>query len=214
MYLPRLRRISDVIKEMRAQDEDTVITRHIIEELIHKRELSALKYGDAWIVNLDELYLYMCAQKDIFLPRTEEQYTINRTMWTTGEIYRAFLAEDPNTIVRKPNMRRFVASNNIKYGINERGKWIINVHDFVKTVNPKNLSFHIEMPRIRWHDDTVRNFQKRNPNIRIPMREIEEILRTDQVFTALNGRRWYLNYDELEQEIFKRKHKLTRNLPH
>ena len=35
MYLPRLRRISDVIKEMRAQDEDTVITRHIIKELIH-----------------------------------------------------------------------------------------------------------------------------------------------------------------------------------
>ena len=42
MYLPRLRRISEVIKEMRAQDEDTVITRHFIEELIHKRELSAL----------------------------------------------------------------------------------------------------------------------------------------------------------------------------
>ena len=49
--------------------------------------------------------------------------------------------------------------------------------------------------------------------MRITMREIEEILRTDQVFTAFNGRRRYLNYDELEQEIFKRKHKITRKLP-
>ena len=69
------------------------------------------------------------------------------------------------------------------------------------------------MPRLRWHDDTVRKYQKRNPNMRITMREIEEILRTDQVFTAFNGRRRYLNYDELEQEIFKRKHKITRKLP-
>ena len=49
--------------------------------------------------------------------------------------------------------------------------------------------------------------------MRITMREIEEILRTDQVFTAFNGRHWYLNYDELEQEIFKHKHKITRKLP-
>lgn len=62
------------------------------------------------------------------------------------------------------------------------------------------------MPRLRWHDDTVRKFQKRNPNIKITMNEIEELLRSEKVFTTLNGHRWIINYDELEKEIFKLKH--------
>lgn len=63
MYLPRLRKISDVLTQMHAADPDTVITRHFIESLIHSGQLTALKYGDAWLVNLDELYLLLSAEK-------------------------------------------------------------------------------------------------------------------------------------------------------
>ena len=48
---------------MHATDPDTVITRHFIESLIHSGQLTALKYGDAWLVNLDELYLLLSAEK-------------------------------------------------------------------------------------------------------------------------------------------------------
>ena len=66
------------------------------------------------------------------------------------------------------------------------------------------------MPRLRWHDDTVRKYQKRNPQVKITMKEIEELLRTDKIFTTLNGHRWIINYDELERDILKLKHTFIR----
>ena len=206
MYLPRLRRISDVLKEMKAQDEQTVISRHFIESLVHRNEITALKYGDAWLINLDELYLYLSAQKDVFEPIPTAPEETKRLMWTSGELYRAFIQNDTGTIIRKPNLRRFVKASHIPYGITETGKWIINHEAFVKAVNPKNINVHVDMPKLRWHDDTVRKFQKRNPNIKITMKEIEELLRSEKVFTTLNGHRWIINYDELEKEIFNLKH--------
>ena len=207
MYLPRLRRISDVLKEMKSADEQTVISRHFIETLVHTNEITALKYGCAWLINLDELYLYLSSQKGECGETNTEEETPSRIMWTSGEIYRLFLQEDSGTIVRKPNMRRFVKANGIKYGIAETGKWLIDHKEFIKTVNPKNLKCHVDMPRLRWHDDTVRKYQKQHPNVKITMKEIETLLCSDKVFTTLNGRRWIINYGELETEISKRKHK-------
>ena len=207
MYLPRLRRISDVIKEMKKADGKTVISRHFIETLVHTNQITALKYGCAWLINLDELYLYLSAQKDVYEVINEEEEPPTRIMWTTGEIYRLFLQEDAGTIVRKPNMRRFVKANGIQYGVMETGKWLIDHKEFIKTVNPKNLKCHVDMPRLRWHADTVRNYQKQHPNVKITMNEVEQVLRSDKVFTTLNGHRWIINYDELELEISKGKHK-------
>ena len=56
MYIPRLRRISDVIKEMKATDKESIITYYTIIKLIDSGKITALKYGNAWLINLDELY--------------------------------------------------------------------------------------------------------------------------------------------------------------
>ena len=56
MYIPRLRRISDVINEMKKADPDSIITHYTIIKLIEVGKLTALKYGNAWLINLDELY--------------------------------------------------------------------------------------------------------------------------------------------------------------
>ena len=56
MYIPRLRRISDVINEMKKADPDSIITYYTIIKLIEVGKLTALKYGNAWLINLDELY--------------------------------------------------------------------------------------------------------------------------------------------------------------
>ena len=56
MYIPRLRRISDVINEMKKADPDSIITYYSIIKLIEVGKLTASKYGNAWLINLDELY--------------------------------------------------------------------------------------------------------------------------------------------------------------
>lgn len=56
MYIPRLRRISDVINEMKKADPDSIITHYTIIKLIEVGKLTAMKYGNAWLINLDELY--------------------------------------------------------------------------------------------------------------------------------------------------------------
>ena len=98
---------------MHAADPNTVITRHFIESLIHSGQLTALKYGDAWLVNLDELYLLLSAIKPDDTEIADDHVPNERIMWTSGEIYRAFLENDPQTIVRKPNLRRFLTINGL-----------------------------------------------------------------------------------------------------
>lgn len=56
MYIPRLRRISDVINEMKKADPESIITYYTIIKLIEVGKLTAMKYGNAWLINLDELY--------------------------------------------------------------------------------------------------------------------------------------------------------------
>ena len=56
MYIPRLRRISDIINEMKKADPESIITYYTIIKLIELGKLTALKYGNAWLINLDELY--------------------------------------------------------------------------------------------------------------------------------------------------------------
>lgn len=209
MYIPRLRRISDALKEIKKNDPDTVLTRHFIEKLIHKNEISVLKYGDAWLINLDELYYYMTAQKNDYEPQ-ENVYPLPRQMVSSDELFRLFNENDMGTIVRRPNLRRFVKANGIHYFVNELGYWVIDGKDFLQKVNPKNISFTVKMPRMRWHDDSVRKFQRRHPNIRITLSMLEDILRSDNVFTTLNGRRWILNYDELEKVVLSQYHKILR----
>ena len=63
MYIPRLRRIPDVVKEMRESDPESVITYALIIGLIKQKKITAMKYGNAWLVNLDELYFYFRGNK-------------------------------------------------------------------------------------------------------------------------------------------------------
>lgn len=59
MYIPRLRRISDVLKEIKTADPKTAVTFCVIMELIKNNKITAMKYGNSWLINLDELYAYL-----------------------------------------------------------------------------------------------------------------------------------------------------------
>lgn len=49
MYLPRLRRIADVLNEVKQVDPDTCLTRSMLIELMKQGVITPLKYGNAWV---------------------------------------------------------------------------------------------------------------------------------------------------------------------
>ena len=64
MYLPRLRRIADVLNKVRQVDPDTCLTRSMLIELMKQGVITPLKYGNAWVVNMDELLLFVNGKKE------------------------------------------------------------------------------------------------------------------------------------------------------
>ncbi len=210
MYLPRLRRISDAIKEIKTVDPDSVLTRYFIEELIHRNQLTAMKYGDAWLINLDELFLLFSATPPDESDLAQDQMEQERNILTSGEIYRAFLQNDKNTIVRKPNLRRFILQEKLPYYI-VNNKWLINFPAFTSAVNPKNLRHHIPQPRLRGHDDSIFDFKRLHPHLAVSLRIITNALESGEVFYIRNGKRWIINYDELEIAVLKAVNELPEN---
>lgn len=56
MYIPRLRYINDAVEEIREIDPESPITYDLIRNLIEDGKITKIKYGNAWLVNMDELY--------------------------------------------------------------------------------------------------------------------------------------------------------------
>lgn len=199
MYVPRLRRIDTVLKEIKAADPNSVISRWFIIQLIRSEEITRLKYGDAWLINTDELYGYLSGG----IPQDfDYKPVIKRDLMTSGEIYRIFLYSDPDTKIRKLNLRLFVKEQGISYFISASRKWIIDFNEFMEKVNPAHINERIELPRLRRHDDSVRNFKRNHPDLKgASISVAEQAFHSDRVFKTLNGHRRIINYDQLEQEV-------------
>ena len=58
MYIPRLRKKESVIKEIKKIDPNTAITGYLIDQLTKEGEITEIKYGNAKLINLDELFDY------------------------------------------------------------------------------------------------------------------------------------------------------------
>ena len=201
MYVPRLRRIDTIIKEIKTADPKSVISRWFLLQLIRSEEITPLKYGDAWVINTDELYGYLSGGIPIDF---NYKPIIKRNLMTSGEIYRTFLARDSQTIIRKLNIRLFVKEQNIWYFVSSARRWIIDFNAFMEKLNPRHINERVEMPRLRWHDDSVRNFKKTHPNLEgATITVAEQAFKSNRVFKTLNGHRWIINYDQLEQEVIR-----------
>lgn len=59
MYLPRLRRLNDVLKEIKKVDPRTCLTYYMLREMLKDGQLTNFHYGNSYVVNLDELYTYL-----------------------------------------------------------------------------------------------------------------------------------------------------------
>lgn len=200
MYLPRLRRIDSILKAMKEVDPETVVSRYFCTTLLQENKITPLKYGDAWVVNIDELYGFL--QGRVF---TQKPYTppTTRNIKKSGEIWRAFQSEDPETKIRKLNLRLFVKEQGSWYFVSSVGHWLIDADELMYRLNPRGVDCRADMPRLRWHDDTVRGFKKSHPDLSVTMGIVEKALQSDSVFKIKNGHRWIINYDQLEREVYK-----------
>lgn len=187
------------MKEIKQTDPKSVISRWFIIQLIRSEEITQLKYGDAWLINTDELYGYLSGG----IPQ-DLNYTpvIKRDLMTSGEIYRTFLYRDADTKLRKLNIRLFVKQQGIEYFVSTSRKWYIDFNAFMEKINPRHINERVAIPRLRWHDDSVRNFKRTHPELEGATITIaEQAFHSDRVFKTLNGHRWIINYDQLEQEV-------------
>lgn len=189
-----------MIKEMKQADCNTVVSRFFLTKLLKEDKITPLKYGDSWVINIDELYGFMNGMKFENKPYIPP---VKRTIKKSGEIWRMFKAEDTETKIRKLNLRLFVKEQGIWYFVSSTGHWVIDLDELMYKLNPRGVDCKVDMPRLRWHDDTVRRFRYLHQDIPVTIRIVEKAFQSDNVFKIQNGHRWIINYDQLEKEVYR-----------
>ena len=123
-----------------------------------------------------------------------------RDLISSGDLMRMFLEGDPNTIIRRPNVRRFAQENGVRHVICN-GKWLIDYKEFFKKVNPRRIRRTSTMPRLRCLRDCVTEFNKNNRKYKIDKATVSHYMNSAQVTRYFHGNTWCINYDELEKVI-------------
>lgn len=200
MYIPRMRKISQIVKEMKEKDANTAITYYLIETMLLRNKLTKIKWSNTWLLNIDELYGFFTGDKT---ENNQDSKTeiINQKKSTTGEIYRTFLKEDKDTMIRRTNMRTFAAQKNVKHTVCQR-KWLIDMNDLLSKLNPNNISKHYDVPRLRTKISAQNDWNSHH-RTKIKHHIIDQICDAKKVFVYHHGQVNIINYDELEKEIIK-----------
>lgn len=126
---------------------------------------------------------------------------MRRRMRTSGQIARLFYDADNNTIIRKPNLRRFARDSGVHFRILHKGCWLIDIDEFLNAVNPNQTDLRETMPRLRNIATSVILFNETHPQYRIDKHTVEKCMQSNTVFKTKHGNRWIINYDELEREM-------------
>lgn len=206
MFIPRLRKINQVVYEIKEQDPNSAMTSNLLRTMVIKNMLSKIKYSNAWLINLDELYGFFVKKNKklsnvLYSNNSDNTSFLPKKKMNTGEIYRTFLEQDKNTIVRKTNMRSFSKNANIKHTICQK-KWLIDFEDFVGKVNLKELCEYKTLPRLRTKI-SAQNEWNAHHRTKIKHHIIDKICDAKKVFVYKHGKTNIINYDELEKELKK-----------
>ena len=78
---------------------------------------------------------------------------------TSGYIAKLFKQADKNTIIRRPNLRRFAEQNDVEYYVHDTA-WLINFDDFMSKINPQGEQVKCEMPLLRNKHDSLIRFNR------------------------------------------------------
>lgn len=64
MYIPKLRKKQNVAKEIKKIDANTALTEYLVDMLVAKGLISTIYYGNAYLINIDELAKFFQGDKN------------------------------------------------------------------------------------------------------------------------------------------------------
>lgn len=194
----------DAFDEIKQLDSDTALTRRYIRTMVEQRKITVIKYGYAWIINMDELFSYFtssgvqCSNNDNFWENELGLLIEEHPMLTSKKICQLFYDYDKHSLLRPPNLRRFVQENNVLYFPITQSKWLINIVDLNKKLNPRRINQKQSLPRIRGQIKAFEMILEQYPQFVKQKDCLRKVFNSPTVFKIKNGGHWLVNYDEFE----------------
>lgn len=120
---------------------------------------------------------------------------------TSGYLQRLFAEQDKQTILRRPNIRRFVLQYNVPYEQHKKA-WLIDFNAFMKAIAPKKYPVQEGIPKVRRIENALKKYNASHKQ-NATMDDVKACLKSGIVFYYSFRGRIIVNYDELEIELRK-----------
>ena len=118
---------------------------------------------------------------------------------TSGYLQRLFAEQDKQTILRRPNIRRFVLQYNVPCEQHKKA-WLIDFYTFMKAIAPKKYPVQEGVPKVRKIENALKEFNAAHEQ-KATMDDVNACLKSGNVFYYSYRGRIIVNYDELEIEL-------------
>lgn len=118
---------------------------------------------------------------------------------TSGYLQRLFAEQDKQTILRRPNIRRFVLQYNVPYEQHKKA-WLIDFNAFMKAIAPKEYPVQEGIPKVRRIENALKEYNASHEQ-KATMDDVKACLKSGNVFYYSFRGRIIVNYDELEMEL-------------
>lgn len=120
---------------------------------------------------------------------------------TSGYLQRLFAEQDKQTILRRPNIRRFVLQHKVPYEQHKKA-WLIDFNAFMKAIAPKKYPVQEGVPKVRKIENALKEFNVAHKQ-KATMDDVKACLKSGNVFYYSYQGRTIVNYDELEIKLKK-----------
>ena len=120
---------------------------------------------------------------------------------TSGYLQRLFAEQDKETILRRPNIRRFVLQYNVPYEQHKKA-WLIDFDAFMKAIAPKKYPVQEGVPKVRRIENALKEYNASHKQ-NATMDDVKACLKSGIVLYYSFRGRIIVNYDELEIELRK-----------
>lgn len=118
---------------------------------------------------------------------------------TSGYLHRLFVEKDKYTILRRPNIRRFVLQYGVPCEQHEKA-WLIDFDAFMAAIALREYPPQRGIVRIRSIDNALKEYNKKHKK-QATIEDVEACIFNGKVFSYSYWDRAIVNYDELETEL-------------
>ena len=120
---------------------------------------------------------------------------------TSGYLQRLFAEQDKQSILRRPNIRRFVLQYNVPCEQHKKA-WLIDFDAFMKAIAPKKYPVQEGVPKVQRIENALKEYNSSHKQ-KATMDDVKACLKSGNVFYYSYRGRTIVNYEELEIELKK-----------